>query len=243
MEEKYHQRLLEHTGKRIRFYRKLCNMSQDQLAAAIYKSESTLSKYERGAISPDVVTLYDIAHALNIDAYQLLDYEAPTQAAQIPSSHLFGGCTKLHFYYHLNKEKRFEHSVIELFPPKDGDMEIPCRCYIEIPPSGAYEDCSYYHTGSMISHETATYMTLQNNPVKAHRMNIFIQNPFMNNACAWGVIAGFAFSHSALYFYKILVSPEPLSISDLDPEEFHYSKEDMQLIRQLSILPLNSPVK
>ena len=81
MEEKYHQRLLEHTGKRIRFYRKLCNMSQDQLAAAIYKSESTLSKYERGAISPDVVTLYDIAHALNIDAYQLLDYEAPTQAA------------------------------------------------------------------------------------------------------------------------------------------------------------------
>lgn len=36
MEEKYHQRLLEHTGKRIRFYRKLCNMSQDQLAAVIY---------------------------------------------------------------------------------------------------------------------------------------------------------------------------------------------------------------
>lgn len=242
MEEKYHQRLLEHTGKRIRFYRKLCNMSQDQLAAAIHKSESTLSKYERGAISPDVVTLYDIAHALNIEASQLLDYEAPAQAAKLPTSHLFGGCTKLHFYYYLNKEKIFKYSVIELFPPKDGDGEIPCRCYVEIPPAGAYEDCTYYQTGSMISHETVTYLTMQNNSLKSDRMNIFIQNPFMNNACAWGVIAGFAFSHSALYFYKILVSPKPLSINDLDPEEFRYSKEDMKLIKQLSMLPLKAPV-
>lgn len=242
MEERYHQRLLEHTGSRIRFYRKLCNMSQDQLAAAIHKSESTLSKYERGAISPDVVTLYDIAYALNIEVSQLVDYSAPTQAAKAPTSHLFGGCSKLHFYYYLKKEKRFEYSVIELLPTNDGDLEIPCRCYVGIPPSGAYEDCTYYQTGSMISHEMVTYMTMQNNSLKSDRMSMFVQNPFMNNAIAWGIIAGFAFTHSALYFYKILVSPEPLPISDLDPEEFQYSKEDLKLIKQLHIVPLKIPV-
>lgn len=40
--------LYNHVGSRIRFYRKLKNMTQDQLAAAIHKSESTLSKYESG---------------------------------------------------------------------------------------------------------------------------------------------------------------------------------------------------
>ena len=48
MDTSYHQQLLEHTGKRIRFYRRLKKLSQDELATAIHKSESTLSKYERG---------------------------------------------------------------------------------------------------------------------------------------------------------------------------------------------------
>ena len=55
--------LYNHVGSRIRFYRKLKNMTQDQLAAAIHKSESTLSKYESGQIAIDVGSLYDIASA------------------------------------------------------------------------------------------------------------------------------------------------------------------------------------
>ena len=50
--------LYNHVGSRIRFYRKLKNMTQDQLAAAIHKSESTLSKYESGQIAIDVGSLW-----------------------------------------------------------------------------------------------------------------------------------------------------------------------------------------
>ena len=40
--------LYNHVGSRIRFYRKLKNMTQDQLAAAIHKSESTLTNTKAG---------------------------------------------------------------------------------------------------------------------------------------------------------------------------------------------------
>ncbi|MBQ4610497.1 MAG: helix-turn-helix transcriptional regulator, partial [Clostridia bacterium] len=40
--------LNQHIGNRIRFYRTRRNMSQEQLAMKIFKSKSTLSKYESG---------------------------------------------------------------------------------------------------------------------------------------------------------------------------------------------------
>lgn len=75
MDTSYHQQLLEHTGKRIRFYRRLKKLSQDELATAIHKSESTLSKYERGTIAIDIATLLDIARVLNVSISELVNFD------------------------------------------------------------------------------------------------------------------------------------------------------------------------
>ena len=45
-------------GKKIRIYRKKQKMTLDELAAVIYKSKATVSKYEKGEISIDISTLY-----------------------------------------------------------------------------------------------------------------------------------------------------------------------------------------
>ena len=86
--------LYDHVGSRIRFYRKLKNMTQDQLAAAIHKSESTLSKYESGQISIDIGALYDIASALGTDMSQFVDYAVPKEAARLPVSNPFSNSEK-----------------------------------------------------------------------------------------------------------------------------------------------------
>ena len=43
-----------------------------ELAAAVGKSKATVSKYEKGEITVDVVALYDLADALRVHVEQLL---------------------------------------------------------------------------------------------------------------------------------------------------------------------------
>lgn len=67
-------------GSRIRYARKSRGMSMDELAQAIYKTRSAISKYENGQISVDIATLYDIANALKVSIYDLLHRNTPTSA-------------------------------------------------------------------------------------------------------------------------------------------------------------------
>lgn len=47
-------------GNKIRQFRQSREMTLDELAPAIHKSRATLSKYERGEISIDIDTLYEL---------------------------------------------------------------------------------------------------------------------------------------------------------------------------------------
>ena len=84
------------TGKRIRHFRKSRAMTLEELAALIHKSKATLSKYEKGEISLDLDTLYDLAAALRVQAEQFLpagSAEAgPPQREIDPEAALHGAC-------------------------------------------------------------------------------------------------------------------------------------------------------
>lgn len=59
-------------GNRIRNFRKMKKITLNELSAIIHKSKSTISKYEKGEISIDITTLYEIADALEIYIEQLI---------------------------------------------------------------------------------------------------------------------------------------------------------------------------
>ena len=63
-------------GEKIRYFRKKKNMTSEELARAICKSKSAVSKYENGLIAIDVLTLYEIAHVLDVPVQALL-YNEP----------------------------------------------------------------------------------------------------------------------------------------------------------------------
>ena len=67
--------LLQHVGSQIKMFRKIKKFTIEELATIINKSKSTVSKYESGEITIDVVTLFNISKALNINIINLLDYE------------------------------------------------------------------------------------------------------------------------------------------------------------------------
>lgn len=59
--------------ERIRIARKKRGWTQDQLASAVGVKRSVISKYENGAISPSTDMLRQIAEALDVEAWELLD--------------------------------------------------------------------------------------------------------------------------------------------------------------------------
>ena len=48
-------------GKKIRSFRRMRKLTLAELAQLVCKSQSTISKYEKGEISVDIETLYEIA--------------------------------------------------------------------------------------------------------------------------------------------------------------------------------------
>ena len=79
----------EEIGKKINIFRKKKGWTVQELGDAICKSKATVSKYEKGQISLDVDTLYDIAAALGVSPEQLLYYapdpEPVRQEDAVPS--------------------------------------------------------------------------------------------------------------------------------------------------------------
>lgn len=58
---------LEHIGARIRLFRKHQNLTLEELAYMVHKSPSTICKYENGSVNIDILTMSEIAEALEIE--------------------------------------------------------------------------------------------------------------------------------------------------------------------------------
>ena len=59
-------------GNNVRKYRKLQNMTQEQLAEQIYRKEETVSNIERGKTSTNVEMIYSLAKSLKVNMSDLL---------------------------------------------------------------------------------------------------------------------------------------------------------------------------
>lgn len=65
--------LFQHVGKKIRFYRKARNLTQEQLAEFIPIDQSHLVRIERGTVNITLETIEKISKALNIQPNQLFE--------------------------------------------------------------------------------------------------------------------------------------------------------------------------
>ena len=73
---------LSSLGERITYYRKKAGISQKDLALAVGISPNTVSYYESNGRKPDILTLQDLAKALNVTADTLLGLEYPENSGE-----------------------------------------------------------------------------------------------------------------------------------------------------------------
>ena len=137
-------------GSRIRYARKSRGMSMDELAQAIYKTRSAISKYENGQISVDIATLYDIANALKVSIYDLLHRNTPDIGqeynAEVPA--FFRNVSQLYMYFFDGRINRAQCTVIDIFPAKRSS-QAEVLMYMNVKDLTRYQICESTFRGTL----------------------------------------------------------------------------------------------
>jgi len=232
--------LNQHIGGRIRFFRTRRNMSQEQLAAKIFKSKSTLSKYESGHIPIDIDTLYSIASVLEVELSALVDYPIPSREQPALYRDPFDNAENIYMYYFDGRSNRITKTLIVLEQHQRSGNSLPCRCYMDIPAFDRHEQCKYFYIGRVIQYEMVSYIQLENQFNPTESITISILNPFHRTQHIWGIMLAISFNPITPFAIKCLLSPVKLPDVMLQKEELMLDKEDIKTFRKLNMMLLNT---
>lgn len=231
----------KHVGCRISFYRKHKKMSQLELASAVHKTKSTLSKYESGQISMDIDTLYEIAAVLGVGVNELVDMPSPNAtppAVRRPG--MFTNKNTLYIYYYDGRTKRVVKTLMQLLCYEAEHNITNCLCYMDAPSFSEYESCKYFYAGVMTHFELITYVTLNNRFNPTEQIGLCILNPFQQNQNTWGLMFGISFNPISPFGLKFLLSDYELPNDQIQQENLSLSKNELKMMKNLNMMLLNT---
>lgn len=229
-------------GQRIKKYRKSRGYTIEQFSAIINKSKATLSKYENGAITIDIETLYDISQALDIDLKYFIDYQPPTFRTDLalPKNTYFNQSVA-YMYYYDGRVRQMVRSLLRFSPSPSGDV-VETMLYLGVPSFDEPDRCQHLFTGEMKAYDTITHMVMTNQINEAERMYICMLNPMQTRTPAIGLLSGIGSSpFFAPIALKALISKEPLDENDKLLATIKLDKDDYHLLRYYNMMVINRP--
>ena len=230
-------RISEEIGKKINIFRKKKGWTIQELGDAICKSKATVSKYEKGQISLDVDTLYDIAAALGISPEQLL-YSAPEQAAPqhddtVPS--FFQGVRRLYMYTFDGRNNSLSRSLIEIGNRQD-DNTYKVMMYMTYDDVNQYQHCENTYTGRMIHYDALTRLVFQNKDTPMEQYTINMLASYLDAPYKWVLNYGLSSRPFMPIAAKALITKKPAAETADFIKALHISKEDIRILKLYNML-------
>lgn len=229
------EEIRKHVGSMIHTFRRQRDMTLDELADAIYKSKSTVSKYESGKVGVTIEVLYEIAEVLDVPVHQLIlmpeDSRSKNQAGSIVSG-LFER-NEAFLYYYDGRYKKVMKSYMRLVPNEvTGETEV--FYYLGVKEFQHYQRCDYIYKGVMKAYDVVVYFYLKNlvNPVD--QMTISILNPLGYRKTV-GVLTGLLESPAAIYMTKVIFSKEYIEDIDINKERLFITPTDLEDFKKLNL--------
>lgn len=224
-------------GYKIKFYRKNKKMTVDQLAAAVCKSKSCISKYESGSITIDIATLYDLARVLEIRVDQLLYFEPQNTRFGLSDSvpAFFRGLSQFYLYYFDGRTNKITRCVLDIRDDKDATV-FPVMMYMNINNYQHYQICENIYLGHIYHYDSLSSLILQNQHMVMEHYQISIPHPYINAETKWGLAYGISSRPLMPTATKVLISK---TIQEETPEFFQnlkLSKEDIRLMKLYNML-------
>ena len=231
----------EFVGGRIRTIRKGKKMSIQQLADAIHKSKACVSKYEKGEITVDIPTLFEIASALEVLPERLINYEVKPKievGSALGGTSSFFKANRLYFYYRDGRFSDIKEGVINIRNENGGSV-CPADFTITITTENGYSTEIYY-TGTVTYSDMLIRFSLQNQYNALEEDLLYIFNPLEYRNGTNGLICGISSTDLAPCAFKCIVSLTPMRHDDVLKERLTFTKKELQQLKKMNMLTITN---
>ena len=210
-------------GKLIRGARKKRGMTLNELAEVICKSQSTVSKYEKGEITVDIATLYDIADALRVHVEQLLYVRPERTELRAPGNNpaFFTDTSQFYSYLFDGRSNSLMRCVFDVLSKTD-ERKYKIMMYMNFEDFDNYKNCENTYWGYIEHYDAVTNIALTNQDMPMEKASAQILASYLDSDKKWGLFNGFSSRPMMPIAAKMLFSKKKL-------------KEDEELIRSLKI--------
>ena len=209
----------------------------DNLSNKIFKSKSTISKYEKNEIIIDISTLLDICNALDCSIYDILYFPENNKLTKSFMNPF--NCEKLYMYYITGK--KIIKSVIELSTSNDVVM---VKLFNAVKDISKYASVySYKYEGNLSYSNTIAYISLSNhkNASLIENVNIIINFPWSDNQDIFSAFLTGLTPNCLPVVKKCIISKKEIQNIDLYKNDLIISSEDLNSISNNNAWILENP--
>ncbi len=219
-------------GNKIRQFRQSRKLTLEELANVIHKSRATLSKYERGEISIDIDTLYELADALHVRTEQLLytpvSEKNSLQREIVPA--FFQDVDRFYCYYFDGRNGKIVRSAFDVFSRIDVN-QYKIAMYMNFKDLARYQQAENTYWGYMEHFDALTLIELtnQNNPMEKASLQILAS--FLDADSKWGLWNGVSSRPLMPVATKMLFTKKLLTEDAALVRELKISKDDIHRMK------------
>ncbi|WP_352407261.1 helix-turn-helix domain-containing protein [Acetoanaerobium noterae] len=224
-------------GKKIRNFRKNQKMTIEELAKLINKSKATVSKYEKGEIIIDIVTLYEIADVLQLHVEQLL-YCRPKRtvfSTSNTSPAFFNGLSQFYSYVFDGRTNQIMKSVFDVIS-EVGETQFKVMMYMNVKDYTNYQNCENTYWGYIEHFDALTNIDMRNHDTSMEQIKINILASFLDSDTKWGLFSGISSRPMMPVALKMLFSKKILRENEILIKQLKISKEDIRLLKLYNML-------
>ena len=204
------QNIQLYVGENIKKIRLARGLSLEDVADKIYKSKSTISKYEKGTIAIDIATLEDISQVLNVHPAQLLMTAAPEKRSPLTQVSL----DEIYMFSYDGREKRIIKSVIERYQT-DESNRFTIHLYYDVPSKNQLGDCVSFYQGFSTKYDVLENYTLENTRHPIEQIWLSCISGLSQNSIQVGFLAGLLNATLLPAVRKVVLSPHVLPDEEL----------------------------
>ena len=219
-------------GAKIKYFRKSKHFSLQEMADLLYKSKSTLSKYENGQISIDIETLYAIAKVLGVHVEQLL-YSEPMQQDNkalytVPA--FFRTLSQFYIYYYDGRIREISRCVVDILSQAGGN-HFKVMMYMNIESYEHYQNCENTYFGFLHHYDALSKLTLTNRDNPMEQVTITILASFLDAPSKMGLFTGISSRPMMPVATKVMISKKKQREDAALVGHLEISKEDIKTMK------------
>lgn len=224
-------------GKLIRGARKKRGMTLNELAEVICKSQSTVSKYEKGEITVDIATLYDIADALRVHVEQLLYVRPERTELRAPGNNpaFFTDTSQFYSYLFDGRSNSLMRCVFDVLSKTD-ERKYKIMMYMNFKDFDNYKNCENTYWGYIEHYDAVTNIALTNQDMPMEKASAQILASYLDSDKKWGLFNGFSSRPMMPIAAKMLFSKKKLKEDEELIRSLKISKDDIRLMKLYNMM-------